>query len=130
MSKPILGTEAISTGTLTRGSLRWNYSRLHPGVYLPKNAQPTLYIRTTAAWLWTDRQAVVAGRAAAALHGAKWVDAGVPIELLAKRGRRPASPVAAMRRHATGQAQLALPLRTRDAATEPDTSSAVRATSR
>jgi hypothetical protein len=32
MSKPVIGIEALSDGVLTRGSLRWNYSRPHPGI--------------------------------------------------------------------------------------------------
>jgi hypothetical protein len=45
-------------------------------------------LATTAAWLWTDRRGVIAGRAAAALHGAKWVGAGTPVELVTAHGRR------------------------------------------
>ena len=33
-------------------------------------------------------QGVVAGRAAAALHGAKWIDATTPVELIADHTRR------------------------------------------
>ena len=99
MSKPVIGIEALSDGVLTRGSLRWNYSRLHPGIYLPKDTEQTLLTRTYAAWLWTGRQAVIAGRAAAALHGAKWVDADTPIELIAKHGRRQSGITVRQERH-------------------------------
>jgi len=73
MRQPFVGAEAISEGRLTRGQLRWNHTAVHPGVYLPKSAERTLYLSTVAAWLWTGRKGVIAGRAAAALHGAKWV---------------------------------------------------------
>ncbi|CAN5490675.1 hypothetical protein BH11ACT6_BH11ACT6_24170 [soil metagenome] len=53
-----------------------------PGVHIARTVVPTLYDRTEAAWLWSDRQAIVAGSAAAALHGAKWVDNAVDIDLL------------------------------------------------
>jgi hypothetical protein len=77
-----LGSEAIARGTLTRGQLRWNYRRLHRDVYLPKNALRTLWDDIHAAWLWSGRRGIIAGRAAAALHGAKWIDDFTPVELL------------------------------------------------
>ena len=61
---------------------------VQPGVYLAKDAEPTLHTSTFAAWLCTGRKGVIAGRAAAALHGAKWVDASTPIELIAEHTRR------------------------------------------
>ena len=79
MWQPFLGTEALSDGILTRGQLRWNYSAVHPGVYLPNTAERTVCVNAVAAWLWTGRTGVIAGRAAAALHGAKWVSASTQI---------------------------------------------------
>ena len=35
-----------------------------------------------AAWLWSGRRGIIAGRAAAALHGAKWVDEFTPVEVV------------------------------------------------
>jgi len=72
----------IARGTLTRGQLRWNYRQIHRDVYLPKNAHRTLWDNIYAAWLWSGRRGVLAGRAAAALHGAKWVDDFTPVELV------------------------------------------------
>jgi len=57
-------------------------------VYLSKNAVATLADNTMAAWLWTGRRGIIAGRAAAALHGAQWVDDDAPVELIAEHGRR------------------------------------------
>jgi very-short-patch-repair endonuclease len=37
--------------------------------------------------LWTGRRGVIAGRAAAALHGAQWVDPSTPIEVIADHTR-------------------------------------------
>lgn len=88
MWTPFIGTEAIEAGTLTPGAMRWNYTAVHPGVYVPKGVDQSLYARTFAAWLWTGRRGVIAGRAAAALHGAKWVDASTPIEVIAAHRRR------------------------------------------
>jgi hypothetical protein len=71
MSQPLISTEAVGGGVLTRGKLRWNYLPVHLRIDLPNDAEHTLLIRTQAGWLWTHRHGVVAGRAAAALHGAK-----------------------------------------------------------
>jgi hypothetical protein len=77
-----LGSEAVAGGTLTRGQLRWNYRKVHRDVYLPKRAQRSLSDDIYAAWLWSRREGIIAGRAAAALLGAKWVDDFTPIELI------------------------------------------------
>ena len=85
---PIVGTEAVATGALTRGALRWRYTAVHPNIYLPKDARRDLFTNTVAAWLWTGRKGIVAGRAAAALHGVQWIEDTVPIELIARHGRQ------------------------------------------
>ena len=87
MWQPFIGAEAIERARLTRGQLRWNYTAIHPGVYLPNGAERTLAANAAAAWLWTGRQAIIAGRAAAALHGAKWVDDSTPIEVIGEHTR-------------------------------------------
>lgn len=86
--QPFVGTEAISGRLLTRGQLRWNYTPVHPDVYIPNGIDRTLSLNTVAAWLWTGRKGVIAGRAAAALHGARWVDASTPIEIIAEHTRK------------------------------------------
>jgi hypothetical protein len=88
MRHPFVGAEVIGAGGLTRGQLRWNHTAVHPGIYLPRDAERSLYLNTVATWLWTGRRGVIAGRAAAALHGAKWVDASTPIEVIADHTRR------------------------------------------
>ncbi len=88
MQQAFIGSEAVRLGRLTRGQLRWNYTAVHPDVYIPNGAERTLFLNAVAAWLWTGRKGVIAGRAAAALHGAKWIDASTPIEMLANHGRR------------------------------------------
>lgn len=93
MSEPFIGREAITRGKLTRGQLRARYVAVHPGVYAPRGAPRTLLLNASAAWLWTGRHGIIAGRAAAALHGAKWVDATTPIEIIAEHGRRRAGVI-------------------------------------
>jgi hypothetical protein len=79
-----------SESGLTRYELARYHQRILPDVYVPKPWTPTLRDRTVAAWLWSRRRAIVAGAAAAALHGASWVDATEPIELIWNNGRPPA----------------------------------------
>ncbi len=82
MAGVFLGSEAVARGTLTRGQLRWNYRQIHRDVYLPKNVPRSLVDNIYAAWLWSGRRGIIAGRAAAALHGAKWMDNFAPIEIV------------------------------------------------
>ncbi|MEO6792658.1 MAG: hypothetical protein ABI253_06200 [Mycobacterium sp.] len=88
MSKVFRGTEALADG-LTRGTLRWNYTAIFPDVYLPRVMPATLRLNTIGAWLWSGRNGVIAGRAAAALHGARWVESATPIEMIWRSGRPP-----------------------------------------
>lgn len=93
MSEVFVGTEALGRGVLTRGKLRWNYRSIFPGVYAPKTVAQSLQRNTAGAWLWSGRNGVIAGRAAAALHGALWVDALTPIEMIGRNGRPPSGIV-------------------------------------
>jgi very-short-patch-repair endonuclease len=49
--------------------------------------------RIAAAWLWSRRRGIVCGLAASALHGAKWVDTDVPIELILPNHRATAGVI-------------------------------------
>ncbi|KMO71181.1 endonuclease domain-containing protein [Mycolicibacterium chlorophenolicum] len=82
MGDVIVGSQSVLAGTITRASLRWNYRAIFPDIYVPKDVEPTLAVRTRGAWLWSRRRGVITGRAAAALHGARWVDDATEIELL------------------------------------------------
>lgn len=83
MDGVFIGSEAIAAGRLTRHELQRWYRRLYRGIYLSKDATPTLRDRTRAAWLSAGRNGVIAGVAASALHGAQWVDRNVVVELIA-----------------------------------------------
>jgi hypothetical protein len=74
---------------LSRGRLRSRYRSIYPDVYLPRDAEITMAVKAQAAYLWSRRRAVVTGRAAAALHGAQWVDDAQPVELLWANNHRP-----------------------------------------
>jgi len=81
-----IGSDAIALGALTRGQLRWNYTSIHPNIYLGRDIPRTLAANTQAAALWSG--GIVTGRAAAAIHGVIWVDPNSPVELIAPN-RRP-----------------------------------------
>jgi len=85
----IVGSEALASGALTRGRLRWNYRPIFPDVYLAQADESSLTAMTVGAWLWSGRRAIITGRAAAALHGAKWVDEHAPVELLWHNNHHP-----------------------------------------
>jgi hypothetical protein len=89
MGTIFIGSEAVERGELTRGRLRSAYRAIFPDVYQSRLAEPSLYNNTVGAWLWTKRGGAVTGRAAAALHGAQWVDDDAPIELIWPNNRPP-----------------------------------------
>jgi hypothetical protein len=89
MGEVFIGSEQLAQGAVTRGQLRWNFQSILPDVYARKGTVPALQTRIAGAWLWSGRHAVIAGRAAAAMHGASWIDAATPIELVASRSRSP-----------------------------------------
>ncbi|MGY4709872.1 hypothetical protein ACXDF8_10015 [Mycolicibacterium sp. CBM1] len=88
VTRVFVGSEALASGRVNRYQLTHTHQRVFPDVYAPHGAL-TLLDRTEAAWLWSRRQATVTGRAAAALHGARWVDADIPIELNFSNNRCP-----------------------------------------
>jgi very-short-patch-repair endonuclease len=89
MDRPFIGSEALASGVLERRHLRRYCRAVMPDVYLDKRVDPSLRQRTAAAWLWSRREAVVAGLAAAAVHGSKFVDDDATVELIWKNARAP-----------------------------------------
>ncbi|MCW2661884.1 MAG: hypothetical protein JWP83_3036 [Mycobacterium sp.] len=81
------GSEAVAEAALTDYQLRRWYRRIFRDVYLPKPDDPSLDDRIRGAWLWSGRRGIIAGAAASALHGARWVGADAAIELVAKSAR-------------------------------------------
>ncbi|OAN36407.1 DUF559 domain-containing protein [Mycolicibacterium iranicum] len=93
MAKVILGGEAVRAGVVTRHELaRW-YTPLFRGVFIGKSVEPSLRDRAIGAWLATGRKGTIAGLAAAALHGAPWIDADVAIEVAGVTNRSQAGLV-------------------------------------
>lgn len=87
MDEVFLGSRALADGAVTRHELRTSYRPIFRDVYVPRTTAVTLRDRTVGAWLSTHSQSVIAGVAASALHGANWVDADIPIELISRHLR-------------------------------------------
>jgi hypothetical protein len=87
MGDVFIGSEAIAAGTLNEYQLRRWYRTIFRDVYIAKRDQPSLDDRILGAWLWSRGRAVIAGAAASALHGARWVDADTTIDLVSKSAR-------------------------------------------
>ncbi|OBH58355.1 hypothetical protein A5685_06205 [Mycobacterium colombiense] len=88
-AEPFVGTEAISAGAYTERELRSFCTRIYRNVYQRRGSELTARDRAIAAWLWSGKDAVVAGCSAAALLGAEWIDPHTPAELVCDRTRPP-----------------------------------------
>lgn len=82
MAEPFLGSEAVASGRVTPYALRSRFMAIHRDVYVPRDTEITAVVRAEAAWLWSRRRGIIAGRSASALHGAKWIDGTAPAELI------------------------------------------------
>ncbi|WP_018602259.1 hypothetical protein [Mycobacterium sp. 155] len=82
MGEPFVGSEAVARGELLKSALRTRYTRVFRDVYVSPGTELTPEIRAHAAWLWSRRRGIIAGKSASALYGAKWVDAAAPLELI------------------------------------------------
>jgi hypothetical protein len=89
MGDVFIGSDAVARGRLTRHELQRWYRPMYPNVHTRRGEPLSVRDRTVGAWLWSDRQGIVSGVAASALHGASWVDADVAIELISNRTRPP-----------------------------------------
>ncbi|OBI17936.1 endonuclease domain-containing protein [Mycobacterium sp. E2497] len=93
MDDVFIGSEALGRGALSRHQLRVQFRAIYPDVYVPAHATPSLTTRSAGAWLWSDRRGVLAGLAAAALHGSQWIDGDEPIELIWRNPHPPAGVI-------------------------------------
>ncbi|MUL46706.1 DUF559 domain-containing protein [Mycobacterium sp. CBMA293] len=94
MTEPFIGSEALAAGLINRYQLTRYHRPVLPNVYVDKRIALSLQQRSTAAWLWSGRDAVIAGSAASALHGARWVADDVPIELISTKTKPPRDVIA------------------------------------
>lgn len=72
---------------LTPYQLRSRYIALHKDVYVPRDAKLTAQLRAKALWLRSRRRGVLAGHSASVLHGARWVDPGLPAAIIDSNAR-------------------------------------------
>jgi hypothetical protein len=100
-----IGQEALAAGRVNRYGLAADHRRVLPGVYATKHLPLTLDDRIVAAWLWSQRRGVLSGLAAAALHGAKWVDISAPIEINVSHNKSPQGVI--VRRDTLLEAEIA-----------------------
>jgi Protein of unknown function (DUF559) len=89
MAEPFIGSKAVAAGDLTKTQLATRHRRLYPDVYVSRDEGVDAKLRAKAGWLWTGRRGVVAGFAAAALHGSKWIDDVYVVELIHDNRRSP-----------------------------------------
>lgn len=90
MREPFIGSEAVASGALTAYELRTGFVAMHRDVFVPRGIELTAIGRARAAWLWSKRRGVIAGHSASALHGAKWVIARRPAEIIHDNRHAPA----------------------------------------
>lgn len=88
MAELFLGSEALAAKAMPERAMRSLYAAVYPGVYKPAGIELTARERGLAAWLWSRRNAVIAGNSAAAILGAKWVSPALDAELI-HHSRRP-----------------------------------------
>jgi Protein of unknown function (DUF559) len=93
MTDVFIGSDAVRDGRLSPYQLRTGYRAIHPNIYLPDWATTSLRTRSEAAWLWSGGRGVLAGLAAAALHGSNWIDDDEPVELIWRNPHSPAGVV-------------------------------------
>jgi hypothetical protein len=88
MAQVFIGSEAVAAGRVTKYQLAKDYQRVLPDIYAPKG-DLLLDDSIRAAWKWSRGRGIISGVTASAWHGAKWVDAGTPVELNLVNRKRP-----------------------------------------
>src|ERR1700731_4175116 len=100
MDDVFIGSEALRQGKLSRYQLRAGFRAIYPDVYLAAGATSSLRARSEAAWLWSGRRGVLAGLAAAGLHGSDWIGDDEAVELI---WRNPHPPAGVLTRNQRGE---------------------------
>ncbi len=86
---PFIGSEALAHGVMTRGVLRARFTAILPDIYLSKDIEPSLLDRAEAAWLWSGKCGIIAGRTAAGIYRDPWQISADPVDLIARNSRHP-----------------------------------------
>jgi hypothetical protein len=82
VGEPFIGSEAVANNEVVKSALRTRYTKVFRDVYVSPGTELTAQVRARAGWLWSKRHGIIAGLSASALHGAKWVDADAPLEII------------------------------------------------
>lgn len=82
MKAPFVGSDAVAAGLLTPYALRSRYTRVFPDVYIRPDTPTTARLKAEAAYRWARGDGILAGRSAAAMHRAKYVDSHKPAEMI------------------------------------------------
>ena len=103
MDDIIIGTEALASGAITSHTLRRYYRPLFRNVHAPRDRIVTVRDRAIGAWLYSRRVGIVTGLAASSLHGARWIDTDIDIELIFTYTRPPDGIIARNERIASDE---------------------------
>jgi hypothetical protein len=90
---PFVASEALEAGALTFRELRRFHQAVLPGVWVPRGVELSVRQRSRAAWLWSNRNGVIAGLSASAMLGTKWIEPDIDVELVHANRRSPAGIV-------------------------------------
>lgn len=71
--RPFVGAAALAAGVVSEHELRTRFRRVLPGIHLSTGFAYDASARVRAAWLWAPPGAMIAGAAAALLHGDRQV---------------------------------------------------------
>jgi very-short-patch-repair endonuclease len=82
LDTPFLGQQAVRAGDVTARRLQKDFRAVYRNVYVPKRFDVDAATRARAAWLWAGGDCTLTGLSAAAMHGAKWIDGGLPAEMI------------------------------------------------
>ncbi|MFI6868198.1 DUF559 domain-containing protein [Nocardia sp. NPDC050406] len=89
LEEPFPGSWAVAAGVVTRWELRHDFVRVFPDVYVRRGVVLDAGGVARAAAHWAKGTGVLVGRSAAALHGTRWLDPGLPAELARRGHSRP-----------------------------------------
>lgn len=82
--EPFPGSWAVKAG-MTWDQLDARCKRVLPDVWIDKRAEVDFQLRSLAAGHWMKGEGVLSGFSASALHGAKWIDEGLPAEITTRQ---------------------------------------------
>ncbi|NLU82761.1 DUF559 domain-containing protein [Rhodococcus sp. HNM0569] len=89
LAMPFHGPRAVAAGVVTRHQLALDHVRVYPGIHVDRRTTVDALVRAHAAALFTSPHGVLTGLSAAAVHGASWIPASAPAEVVRNGHYRP-----------------------------------------